>query len=167
MYPIELSCTMLSYTSPPYELGHPNRATLNLTELRCTLLSYADLYWATLISTEQRSSMWATLQPNWPTFCTCTFLQFCQLPECRTVRYWNKGTPVRYRNATVPDWDAGCRNTDVDGIGLDADAQLWSYLIYPLSSIQLLRWTEPLHVYMSLHEIKILYLTYFTWEKKD
>jgi hypothetical protein len=32
--------------------------------------------------------------------------------KSRTVQYRNKGTPVWYRNATVPDWDAGCRNTD-------------------------------------------------------
>ncbi len=41
------------------------------------------------------------------------------------VRYRNKGIPVRYRNATVPDWDAGCRNTDASGIGLEDDAQLY------------------------------------------
>ncbi len=40
------------------------------------------------------------------------------MPECRTVRYRNNGNPVRYRNAMVPDWDAGCRNTDAGGIGL-------------------------------------------------
>ncbi len=68
--------------------------------------------------------MWATLQPNWATFSARTFVQFCQMPECRTVWYRNKGTPVRYRNVAVPDWDAGCRNTDAGGIGLDADAQL-------------------------------------------
>jgi hypothetical protein len=32
---------------------------------------------------------------------THTFVQFCQMPECQTVRYRNKFTPVRYRNATV------------------------------------------------------------------
>jgi hypothetical protein len=32
--------------------------------------------------------------------------------------------PVRYRKAPVPEWDAGCRNTDAGRIGLDANAQL-------------------------------------------
>ncbi len=68
--------------------------------------------------------MRATLQPNWATYSACTFVQFCQIPECRIVRYRNKGTPVQYRNATVPEWDAECRNADAGGIGLDADAQL-------------------------------------------
>ncbi len=83
--------------------------TLNPTELRWTLLSYAVPYWATQYPTELRSTMWATLLPNWATFSTRTFAQFV---KCRNVRYRNKGTLVWYRNATVPDWDAGCRNTD-------------------------------------------------------
>jgi hypothetical protein len=45
----------------------------------------------------------------------------------RPVRYRNKGTPARYRYATVPDRDSGCRNTDAGGIGFDADAQLSLY----------------------------------------
>jgi hypothetical protein len=35
-----------------------------------------------------------------------------------------QGKPVSYRIDPVPELDAGCRNTDVGGIGLDADAQL-------------------------------------------
>jgi hypothetical protein len=46
------------------------------------------------------------------------------MPECQNFRYRIKVTPVRYRNATVTDWDAGNRNIDAGGIGLDADAQL-------------------------------------------
>ncbi len=73
--------------------------------------------------------MCVTLQPNWATASTRTFVQ---MPECRTVRYRNKGTPVRCWNATVPDRDAGCRYTDASGIGLDADAQpmpwIWDWL---------------------------------------
>ncbi len=99
--------------------------TLNPTELLWTLLSNAVPCWAALFFTELRSNMWATLQHNWATFRTRTFVQFCQMPECRTVRYRNKGTPIQYRNATVPDWDAGCQNTVAGGIGLDADAQLY------------------------------------------
>jgi hypothetical protein len=56
--------------------------------------------------------MWATLHPNWATYSTGrTFVQFLVLPECRTVRHRNKGTQVRYQNAMVPDWEAGCGNT--------------------------------------------------------
>ncbi len=42
-----------------------------------------------------------------------------------SIRYQNKGTPGWYGNATVPNWDAGCWNTDAGGMGLNADAQLW------------------------------------------
>ncbi len=35
-----------------------------------------------------------------------------------------QGDPVLYRNASVPEWDVGCRNADAGGISLDADAQL-------------------------------------------
>jgi hypothetical protein len=103
----ELCCTLLSYAEDCW-------ASLNPTELRCALGSYSVLYWAMhhLVS--------YTIVANWATFSTRTFEQFCQMPECRTVRYRNKCIPVRYRkcipvryrNATVPDWDAGCRNTD-------------------------------------------------------
>ncbi len=115
----ELLCTLLSNAEHYW-------ATLSPTALRCTLLSYAIPVWTMVFSTELRSTMWATLQPNWATFSTHSFVQFCWIiPERRTVLYRNKCTPVRYRNALVPDWDAGCRNTDAGGIGLDADAQLW------------------------------------------
>jgi hypothetical protein len=40
------------------------------------------------------------------------------------VRYWNKGTLVRYQNALVPDRDAGCPKNDTSGIGIDVDVQL-------------------------------------------
>ncbi len=139
--PIELRWTLLSYTAPTCELAHPKWATLRPTELHWTLLSYAEPYWATLNPTELRwtllsyavpywatlfstQTLWATLQPNGATFCTRTFVKFYQMPECRTIRYRNKCTPVRYRKATVPDWNAGCRNTDTGGIGFDTDAQL-------------------------------------------
>ncbi len=70
--------------------------------------------------------MWATLPlTELPTVGTHTFVQIFKMPECRTVQYWNKGTPVPYRNATVPDLDAGCQNTDARSIGLNANAQLW------------------------------------------
>ena len=42
-----------------------------------------------------------------------------------SIRYWNNGSPVQYQNATVPDWDAGCQNTDASSICLDAYSQLW------------------------------------------
>jgi hypothetical protein len=65
--------------------------------------------------------MWATLDPNWATYSTGrTFVQFFIMPECRTVRHWNKGTQVRYQNATVLDWNTGCRDTNAGGIGLNA-----------------------------------------------
>ncbi len=88
----EPQCTLLSYAEPYW-------ATLSLTELSWILLSYAVPYWAS-----QLYENYSILQPNWATFSTRTFFV-----KCRTVRYRNKGTPVRYRNATVPDWDAGCR----------------------------------------------------------
>ena len=42
-----------------------------------------------------------------------------------SIRYWNNGSPVQYQNATVPDWDAVCQNTDASSICLDAYTQLW------------------------------------------
>jgi hypothetical protein len=93
---------VLSYTTPPYELAHPNWATTNPTELRSIQLSYAPMF-----STELRSTMWPALQPIWATFSTHSFVQFCQMPQCRTIRYRKKCTQVRYRNATVLDWDDG------------------------------------------------------------
>jgi hypothetical protein len=105
----KLCCALLSWGAPPYELAHPNLSTLHPTELRWTLLSYAVLYWA-------MQHHVSYTKPKWATFRTRTFVQFCQMPECRTVRYrnkgspvWyrNKGSPVRYQNARVPDWDAG------------------------------------------------------------
>ncbi len=99
-----------------FELAHPNWAKVHPIELRWTLLSYSEPYWATLYPTELRCSLlsYASLcelhySLNWATFHTRTFVQFCQMPECRTIRYRNKGTPVRYRYATLPDGklDAG------------------------------------------------------------
>ncbi len=117
VHPTELHIT-------PNELANPRWAMLYPTELCWTLLSYTVPYWAMLYPTELRNTIWATLRPNWAINTASTFTQFCHMPECRVVRYLKKGTPVRYRNATVPYWDAGCRNTDAGGFGLDADAQL-------------------------------------------
>jgi len=138
--PIELRCTLLSYTAPPYELAHRNWATLHPTELGWAIPCFAVPYWVTLFSTELRSTRWATIQPNWVTFSTHSFAQFFQSPECWTVQYRNKGTPDQYRNATGPDWDVGCQNTNASGMfGLDANAQLWSNwtcsLVFTLSNI--------------------------------
>ncbi len=71
-------------------------AKVHPAELHSTLLSYAEPYWATLYPTKLRTTMWATLQPNWATFSTRTFVQFCQMPECRTVhvQYRKSGTSV-------------------------------------------------------------------------
>jgi hypothetical protein len=119
MQPAELpSSTLLSYAVPFWNTLHllsnaaPYWATGPSTELRCTLLSYA-------VSTKQ---------PSVPYLCAIF------------VKCWNVGlsgtgkvcTQVRYQNATVPAWVAGCRNTDAGGIGLDAHAQLWlsSYVLY-------------------------------------
>ncbi len=55
-------------------------------ELHSTLLSYAVPYWATLFSSELRSTMRATIHPSRATFSTHTFVQFCQMPECWTVQ---------------------------------------------------------------------------------
>ncbi len=152
-HPTELCCTLLNYAAPseqcctllshgavyraklyPLSCAGPYWAKVHhtelhstLAELRCTLLSFAEPYWATMYPTDLRCSllsyvapcMWSTLQPIWATISTITFMQFGQMAECRTVR--NKGTP-----SPVPDWDAGCRNTDAGGISLDADAQLWT-----------------------------------------
>ncbi len=137
--PIEVRCTLLNYTASPYELAHLHWATLHPSELPWTLLNYVVPYWGMLFSTEQCSTMWSTLQPNWATFSNRTFVQLCKMPECRTVWYRNKGTPVRYRKATVPDWDAGCQNTEASGISLHADAQLWRLgrkTIYQNSSLK-------------------------------
>ncbi len=114
----ELRCSLLSYPVPNKlrAAQHLNWATLHPTD-GWTLLSYTVPYWTELFSSELHSTIWAT-------FSTHTFVQFCLMPKCRSVRYRNKGTPVRYRNAAVPDWDAGCRNTDAGGIGTDSDAQL-------------------------------------------
>ncbi len=86
--------------------------------------------------------MWVTtLQPNWATFSTRTFVQFCQRPECRTVRYRNKGTPVRYRIATVPD----CYITGLRCWMPEYRCQLWSQVIL---SLMMLR-SSPLSPLMS------------------
>ncbi len=132
--PIELRCTLLSYTAPPYDLAHPYWATLHPAELRWTLLSYAEPYWAMLNPTVLRCSLLSyaalcelhyilTEQPS-------VLVPLCNFFKCQNAwlcRYCNKCTPVWYRNAMVPDWDAGCQNTDDGGIGLDADAQLWYF----------------------------------------
>ncbi len=47
------------------------------------------------------------------------------MPLLGAIRYQIKGALPRYRNALVPDRDAGCRNADAGGTGLDADAQLF------------------------------------------
>ncbi len=98
LHPTALRCILLSYTTPywatlhPAELHHPQYLTeqccflLNYaasSELCCTLLSFDVSYWATLYPTELRSTMWATLQPNWATYSARTFVQFCQMPECQ------------------------------------------------------------------------------------
>ncbi len=86
----------LSFAAPYWAKLHPAELHSTLTDLRCTLLSYAEHYWAvfycaTLFSTELRITMVDTLQPNWDTFSTRTFVQFCQMPDA--VEYRNKGTP--------------------------------------------------------------------------
>jgi hypothetical protein len=78
-------------------------------------------YWAMLYPTELPNTLWATLYPKWATYSTYLY----EMLVYRTVRYRIKGTPLRYQNATVPDWDAGCRNIYASSIGLDVDAQLW------------------------------------------
>jgi hypothetical protein len=109
--------------STPYELAHPNWATLHPTELFWTILSYAEPYWASLYPTELRYSLLSYAAPVYLSYLQysflCAILTNAGMPECRTVRY---------RNATVPDWDAGYRNTDAGGIGLDADAQLCGFI---------------------------------------
>jgi hypothetical protein len=117
----ELNLTLLSYAASYWEkcmsYAKPYRATLSPTELRWIVLIHAVLYGAYAAPCELHYSLYCA------TFSTCTLVQFCQIPECRTVRFRNKWTRVRYRNATVPDWDAGCWNTD-------ADAQLWLFMIW-------------------------------------
>ncbi len=46
------------------------------------------------------------------------------MPDC-PVREQVYPSPVP-EFATVPDWAARCWNTDAGGIGLDADAQIWT-----------------------------------------
>ncbi len=103
LHPIELKCTLLSYTATPCELTHPYWATLHLTELRWALLSYAEHYWVTLFSTELHYCL---------TELTSVLVPLCNFVKCRTVRYRNKCTPVRYRSIQVPDWDARWLNAD-------------------------------------------------------
>ncbi len=55
---------------------------------------------------------------------SCEYLYYTTATG-NSIRYWNNGSPVRYQNATVPDRDAGCRNTDASSICLDAYFQLW------------------------------------------
>jgi hypothetical protein len=57
MRPIELRCTLLSYTAHPYELAHRHWAPMRPTELRWTLLSYAEPHWARLYPAELRCSL--------------------------------------------------------------------------------------------------------------
>ncbi len=95
-----LKCTLLSYTTPPYELAHPNWATTNPTELCSTQLSYAPMF-----STELRS----------------TFVQFCQ---CRNAGLSGIGKSV-HKSGTgmLRYWtEMMDRNIDAGGIGLDANA---------------------------------------------
>ncbi len=59
----------------------------------------------------------------WHSSFLLTFTKQQQLGN--SIRYWNNGSPVQYHNATVLDWDAGCRNTNAGSIALNADSQLW------------------------------------------
>ncbi len=111
--------------STPYELAHPNWAMPHPTELRCTLLSYAEPYWATLYPIDLRCTLlsyavptyWATQHyvsyttASWVTYSARTFVQLCQMPEYRIIRYRNKGTPVLSGTSTreylVGDRDQG------------------------------------------------------------
>ncbi len=129
-------CTLLSYAAPPDEPAHPNLASLQSTEQHWTLLSNAEPYWARVNPNELRCSL--TELHYSLTELPSVLLPLCSFVKCRTVRYRNKGTPVPYRNATVPDWDAGFRNTDAGGIGFDVDAQLWSIHIYLFMNFRLL-----------------------------
>jgi hypothetical protein len=129
LHPTELYLTLLSYTISCWARLHPAelpptpyRAMLQPSILWC-------ISWSMQHLTERLGTLlscaipyWAMQQPNWATY--STFLQFIEMPECRTARYRNKGIPVRYRNAAVPDWDARCQNIEAGGINLDANAQL-------------------------------------------
>ncbi len=101
----ELCCTLLSYTVPTklrcahWAKVHHAELYSTLTELRCTLLSYAALYWAMLnptelcwtllsyavpywakmFSTKLSSTMWATLQYS------LTELPSVLIPACNSV----------------------------------------------------------------------------------
>jgi hypothetical protein len=113
--PSDLRCTPLSYTPPCW-------ATLRLTELRCThwaALHPIDLQCPFLTNTASQGLAlpnWATLYPtvlcctllSCPTPCelSCNLTELstvplCNLLKCLTLRYQNKGTPVRYRNAAA------------------------------------------------------------------
>jgi hypothetical protein len=47
-----------------------------------------------------------------------------QIPERRTVRYRNKGTPIQYRYRT-DKMDAGIPMLAASAVSLDPDAQQW------------------------------------------
>jgi hypothetical protein len=107
--PSELLCTLWA-TLHPTELLCTHRAALNPSELRCTLLIYAAPSWATVHPMGYAEPYWATklcnlLDMMHPTemhfillgyttpsqlICTLTepplFVNFCRMPECRTVR---------------------------------------------------------------------------------
>ncbi len=95
--PIELRCTLLSYTQ------NPNWATMHPTELRWTLLSYAEPYWATLYPTELHYS---------PTELPSVLVPLCNFVKCRNaglsgtgIRVTQSGTGMlRYRTEML---DAG------------------------------------------------------------
>ncbi len=147
-YSTELSCTLLSYSVPTklrctlLSKVHPAELHSTLTELSCTLLGYAESYWSTLNPTELRGtllsyavSFWA--MQHYVSYTTAKLsclqysylcVQFCQMSECRTVRYRNKSTLVRYRNTTVPDWGARCRNTDAGGIGIPTSSRVTRFV---------------------------------------
>jgi hypothetical protein len=96
--PFELRCTLLSYTAHPYELAHPNWASLHHAELRWALQSYA-------VPCELHYSLTEL------TFSTRTVpLRLCNFVKCR-----NAGL------SGMPEYRCG-------GIDLDADAQLCAFL---------------------------------------
>jgi hypothetical protein len=102
---------LLSFAAPYWAKVHPAELHSTLTELRCTLLSYAEPYLVTLYPTELRCSLLRYAAPcklyYSLTELPSVLVPLCNFVKCRSVRYWNT-LPVRYRNARVPDWDARC-----------------------------------------------------------
>jgi hypothetical protein len=97
----ELRCTLLIYTlNPILSYAEPYKAMLYPTELRCSLLNY-------VAPSELHYSL--TELPSVRVY-LCAILSNA---ECWTVRYRNKGTPVRYRTEML---DAGSY-ADGGGVG--------------------------------------------------